>query len=703
MFHRLMALPPIWVGLGYVVLAFVLLALACAAPSDRRRLQSYRGLLWVSVAALFVCRLPMFFYDRALNPDEALMAANALRARYGWLNWNIVDPLTAGPVDSMVLIWPRLLGLDITFFSVRLTGAVLLVASFIFLAEAIRRQFDARIAMVAVIPAFIFSVFTHYFDFVHYTSEILSILMISFGIFCLSRFRDRRRSWFLVLAAFASGVVPFAKLQGAPIAAVVGLTAFGVAFSTPATSLAARLRRSGAVLVAGLLPAAIFLVPLALGGGFDDFIKSYFEQQRLRIAGSHWSDKVPGMLSSTSFGALALSYGAALALGIVGAIAILVWRRDGLSPKSIGWGAAAVVFVGVSYAAVAVPGREFTHYLLLGLPSLVLVGAGGAALATNGGALRALNSAIVLMGMTLVMLAILVPRMWEDRAAAQMWSNNWMAGIYLKGKPFATPRSLQWLRPEHGDSLLCWGWQAECYVDSALPPATREATNENQLYDIELRDYFRARFIDDLLRNKPSYIVDTVAPGSFVFEDAEQTGIKTFPELQAIVDADYRLVSKVADKDSCPRVYAERSRAEQLDRSRIAFSSIVAAGSRPGTTPDSVDDGSIFDRCVDYWLAPDGTGGSIELQFREASPVKRILLLNTRNGIYGDRGSRVARVSLLSGGKEVWSRTVNVEWFPHWTSIELDEPVPQADALRVEILQFWVYGGGLSEVKAYRD
>lgn len=698
-----MVLPPLYVGLGYVALAVMLLAVACTIRPQERQFRAYAGLLWISAAALVVCRVPTFFYDWPINPDEALMAANAMRARFGWLDWNIVDPLTAGPVDSMVLAWPKLFGLDITFFNVRLTCVALVVASLIFLAETARRRFDVRIAMFAIVPACAFLMLTNFYDFVHYSSEIMPVFLISAGIFCLALFQSTRRLRFLFLAAFVSGVTPFAKLQGAPIAGVVGLVALVAAFFMPASSLSQRLQRLGAVAAAGLLPAAIFLVPLALGGGFDDFVKSYLEQQRLRVVGDGWSDRVPAMLSSTSFGALALCYGAAAALGVAGAIAILIRRRGGLSPQAMAWMGGAVAFAGVSYLAVAASGREFPHYLLLSLPSLVLLGAGGAALATNGGRFRALGSTAVLLGMMAVMLGLLLPRMWEERQVDQRWSSSWLYGAYLNGRPFSAPRSLQWLLPEPGDSVLCWGWQAECYVDSAMPPATREATNENQLYDTELRGYFRARFIDDLQRNKPSYIVDTVAPGAFVFNDPNRTGIQSFPELRAFVDADYELVSKASDQNACPRVYAEHSRAERLNRSSIAFVAIGSTGSKPGTTPDAIDDGSIFEKCVDYWLAPDGTGGSLELAFHEAGPVKRMLLLNTRDGVHGDRRSLVIRLALRSHGKDVWSRNISMEPYPRWTSVELDEPVPDADALHIDVIDFWGHGGGLNEVKAYRD
>ncbi|PPE76984.1 hypothetical protein C3941_26095 [Kaistia algarum] len=699
-----MEVSPLLLGYAYAGLAVVLIAIACLVQRDEWRRLLQICFLSISFLALFVSRLPMLFYDRAINPDEALMGANAMRARWGWISWDIVDPLTAGPIDSMVLVWPRLFGLDITFFNIRLTAIVLLAISMSLLASALRRLFDARVAMVATLPAYLFLIFTNFFDFVHYSSEIMPIFLISLGIFGLAIYAETRRTWFLLLAAFAAGCVPFAKLQGTPIAALVGALALLCACrpAHPAT-LSLRLKRAAAVIAAACVPAAAFLLPLTLSGGGDDFVKSYFVQQKLRIVGQQWSDKIWHLLSWTSFGQLAFTYLAMLCIGMVVMIALFAWRRSRPGRLALRFASVAVVMAAVSYAAAVTPGRDFSHYLLFGLPALVMIGAAASLLATNGGTTGRWGTAAASLCLVGVALYLLLPRLAQERAYGQPWSTGWNEGIYLKGKPFKALHTLQWLRPEPGDRMVCWGWQAECYVDAAMAPATREATNENQLYWTELRSYFRSRFIGDLKRDPPAYIVDAVAPGSFFFEDPSQYGIRAFPEFAEVVDGDYVPVSKVANPESCPRVYALRERAESLERSRIAFASIAASSAEPGFDPTSLDDGSIFESCADYWLAREGSPASIRMTFAAPSPVKRILLLNTRDGVRNTRAGGIARLVLLSKGREVWTHFLELEPFPRWTEVKLPAPLPEADAFQLDLLSFRGAGGGLNEVKLYRD
>jgi hypothetical protein len=79
-----------------------------------------------------------------------------------------------------------------------------------------------------------------------------------------------------------------------------------------------------------------------------------------------------------------------------------------------------------------------------------------------------------------------------------------------------------------------------------------------------------------------------------------------------------------------------------------------------------------------------------------------VAILNTRNGKDGDRASDRIRLSARLDGKTVAAKELNLERFPHWTYYRFDQPVT-ADGLTIEILSHRGVGGGLNEVKAYRD
>ena len=78
--------------------------------------------LLASGAVLLFGRRMVLRFDRIFNPDEALFSAAAMLTRHGWLNWDIVDTTSSGPLNAAFLAWPYLFGGDITLFSTRLFG-----------------------------------------------------------------------------------------------------------------------------------------------------------------------------------------------------------------------------------------------------------------------------------------------------------------------------------------------------------------------------------------------------------------------------------------------------------------------------------------------------------------------------------------------------------------------------------------------------
>ena len=146
----------------------------------------------ITSAFIIVFRWRVVTYDVPINPDEALMSANSMLVRYGWLNWNIVDPLTSGPLNSLILAWPYLIGGDVTLSSTRLTGVVCLVGTLAILFLVLKRVFGEEVGAAAVVPAALFLVATTAGDFLHYSSELLPDLLIAVAIFLLVVPRRRR-------------------------------------------------------------------------------------------------------------------------------------------------------------------------------------------------------------------------------------------------------------------------------------------------------------------------------------------------------------------------------------------------------------------------------------------------------------------------------------------------------------------------------
>ena len=691
----------LYVGISALLVAIVDLRRKTieASPWARRAVPFI--FLLASAGVLLCGRRFVLRYDRIINPDEALMAANAMQTHHGWLNWNIVDPLTSGPLNSMVLAWPYLFGGDITLYSTRLTGIACVYGMAASLFLALRRMSDDRVAIITVAPVVIYFAGLSFGEFVHYSSEQFPILLLAIAIYLFARSFGVNHLGYLIGAAFVVGMAPFAKLQAAPMSAVIGgfVVARAAVTGLQGGGLKSVGRNVAAVVCAGALPAIIFLVPLYVLGGFDDFVKSYFIQQRLRV--TVWNNPLPALIHGVPvFSSVPESY----ILWFVIAVIVIGFAAAGVGiylivAPTIVWSLAlGATLVPVAFVSIAVPGRTFFHYLLLAIPALIICGGAvfaAAVLLVGADSRRGALLRWLMLGLGLAMVNFAL-HLEEGRSFARVEE------AFLQGQPFTAAHTLAWLRPTKTDHLVCWGWQAECYVNAAIAPGTREATNENQLYKTALNPYFRTRFLSDFLRSNPDFVVDVVAPGSFAFTTPASQGIESFPEFSKIIARDFVLMSHVDPPGRCPRIYVRRTRLAELDKSLVTFTKITATGSIVGHPVESLDDRSIFETCDDNWLLPPGKLGTVTIEFRQAGPLASVAILNTRNLSKGDYASDRVRFSARFVGKTIVVKELTLEPFPRWTYIRFDKPV-EADSLTIDILSYRGLGAGLNEVKAYRD
>ncbi len=108
-----------------------------------------------------------------------------------------------------------------------------------------------------------------------------------------------------------------------------------------------------------------------------------------------------------------------------------------------------------------------------------------------------------------------------------------------------------------GRLLRLGGWNCQLRVESGLPQATREAVSERQIRLSDQRDtYYRPRYLEDIMRNRPVFFVDAVGPGSFEFHDRATQAHETFPLLRVCVKLHYQLLSDLG----YARIYVRNDR-----------------------------------------------------------------------------------------------------------------------------------------------
>lgn len=522
----------------YLASLAILLVVAWLAAGWQKEGRWLQPIFLIAVAiALVVNRWPVFLWPTAIAPDEGLWGACALKALVDWVPWRGFDPTTSGPLNCDVLTLPAIFGLPITFFSIRLCGALMLIGALYALYFAVKWTLAASVARIATVPVLALLCLTKNPDLLHYSSEHLPIFFLGMitaaGAHC---FREgcspRGRITACIVAGFSGGSIVFAKLQTMPIAAGALLSVFFALLLTRRKP--SRIGFEILVLAASALAVpALLLGAVWVAGDMNDAFISYAAMSGAMLEARKLIEgfSYPVVREHTMF----LVYAVAT---LAGGAALLIRDRFAIERRT-GWVfATAVALIATSIFVVYESHRPYGHYLLLTLFPLSLGIAATIHLAQarfwwiRTTRLLGLGYATAAVG---AIAACALPGSLEKVRIALNVSSNWKSA-----EGSAIERSA---RP--GDRITIWGWAAQLYVETHTVMATRDAHTLNQSAPSRYRAYFRERYLRDFQDHPPVVIVEAVGPGYFTFTDRAAQGIETFPALAAIVREQYTLREEI--------------------------------------------------------------------------------------------------------------------------------------------------------------
>jgi hypothetical protein len=545
-----------WVLAGASLFLVALLAwLASACPPAARRWCQSSWLFGLAVIfSLAAFRWPTWFVQDEFNPDESQIIAGAITLRDHPVYWRDVDAMTQGPLNAYALTIASLAGLPLNFFGPRVFTLLLQAASLLAVHAALRRLTTESSARWGVFVPLAFWCLTSHHDFLHYSSELLSLLLLAFAGWQLAAALDgaavgsRRPRAQLLAAGFALGLVPLAKLQGAPPAAALGLAGLAVLWrERPGRGWAG----CGWLLAGGLGAPFLAITLVIVSGEGEDAWQAY-------ILNNLWYVKT----AAASAGPLARLLELVNAVpafrafwwGSLAAVAVMsvpAWRNPG--PGTRGKLAIAWLLFGAGIMAVLGPGRPLPHYLeflILPLAALLAIHlhAAGSSAATMPGAAR---SGVIWLGL-LLLLAVL-PQLVSRGRNLHIYAGQFLFHRYDHRPSQAAYYIRQ--RAQPGDTLAIWGWRPQIYVETGLAQGTREAQTERQLsLDPAVQAYYLQRYLHDMAERKPAWFVDAVGPASLGYHDRQRHGHEIYAELAQLISTRYDYLGEIENL----RIYRRR-------------------------------------------------------------------------------------------------------------------------------------------------
>jgi hypothetical protein len=537
-------------------------ALGAALPWGTRRWWRspalFAALALLSIAAF---RWPLVCDNRELqDPDESQMMAGALTLNHDPLYWKSVDGQTRGPMDD----WPLLAALRMSgrldYTAARLVSVILAWVCVMCAWLALRHIFTDQWARLLVLPLLAVHAFSDSWSFVQYGSEHVTDALVALAsAFLLAAWRPTepapspRR---LLVTGLALGAVPFAKLQGVPIAAWIAAFA---AWQIAATPGASRQPLRLASLLGGALTVPLaMLLWIARRGTWDDFCEGYI-LDNIRYAGDRWFSwaQTPGKLKELcelAPGAQAFLLWTLVAAAL-GLIAQPFFGRQHRRCAVFALG----LTVASAYAAMA-PGRMFQHYLqLIFFPAGLLLGImAGAAIeavrrmSPNRAAIRTASQAAIMAAF--LALGVAPQVIWRAHEGEPSQGRF----VATRGTPQRSAVSDAILsHARAGERLGIWGWAPKFWVQTGLIQATRDGNTSRQIEEYPKEShYYRERFMSDLVKSRPPVLIDAVGEGNFAYHDRDAAGHETFGDLSSYMSENYRQVGDIEGT----RIYVRNDR-----------------------------------------------------------------------------------------------------------------------------------------------
>ena len=631
------------------------------------------GLMALCFAFPLLSRLYTLAIPVPLNVDEAQWTVSARRILDDPIVWRSNDLTTSGPLNALVISWPYLFGFAPSIFTSRLTGLLLQSGALLGVAKLIRPADVFGFGTAAVLTMATFLALSTNVNYLHYSSEALSLVLIV--LFCIVFIKldgAPQSAWRWALCGLIATSLPLAKMQSAPFcllfhAACAGRLLFDLRRGRASWG------QAFAYMAGGVLPALVLIAPLFLVGEQQAVLTGYFGL----AYGYH------GTRAFYIFRKIM-----PLILVMAGLMAAILARRSDFNRAR--WD---VLFLSLglwlaTFLSMWLPGRNFFHYRLYAFVALPLA----VVLAQNSlplvpGKPRAL---IPLLAPVAALIIFMLPARQRAVATAALESAFASGGAADRSRPL-----LAWAGVTPKDSLLMWGWEPGLTAYAGLKPADRASHAEYLIRPNSGRDYFRDRLLRDLGRDgKPALVLDTVRPG-YIFNNypdykPETSDLRSFPSLYDIVLANYDQIGGVANAN-CPAVYLRRDLVDAWRSVEIPLRGSAAA----------LVDGSITENCGDWWTPDKAADTAPDLFLDQPEPVRELWILASRGGPTRDRGTTRVKVRFTTPTGDQIEEVAHLFDYPLWTVIS--NPDGRAIShITIDTLDYVGAGPALNEVKAFR-
>lgn len=541
---------------GLFCLLFLLTILSCTLPKpqlgDKNLLRRIFFSEWIFIVVLIVFvllfRIPLMIYG-SQNPDESLWIASAKTLAQDFRPWVSADTGTGGPLIPISLMLLRIFNLPIDHGTLKLMSGVVMALSVGFLYLGFIKLIGSGLARLVILLLATGVAMMRNFDMIAFNSEHIVVLLLCISFFFLSRLyrsgagRYNKR---IILLGFVLGLVPYAKLQGTPMALFIGLVACLVVYRTLS------IKSLGLLIIFALAPTILVLLTVYLNGGLSEFWLSYIKNNLFyttAVENNNFTNRWK-VLNKIIFQPeeLHFFFYSCFAIILVGVFVVLIAIRK-ISRENKVMIVLSLLFLIVSLYCITAPGRPFGHYMLL-----------------------------ILIPLTIAVAFILhsiyrsIEINWNERRLSISLIRFFASilficttSLYFFKKEFTLhPKYLVKAREYydgfclHGDivtilnryyepkgKMAIWGWGTELFEGTKYLMGTRDGATPFQIEEGPMQAHYLSRYLKDLQVNKPKIFIETISPSFFRFDDRSKSGFENFPLISNYIKTNYNFEGEI--------------------------------------------------------------------------------------------------------------------------------------------------------------
>ena len=634
---------------------------------------------------IFIGRFNTFLFGfEILNVDESQMMANAIRLEKNGYNIFEFDGTSSGFLNSLILNWPNLFGLDVTFLSTRLTAIMIITLTFFFCYLFFRTEINKILSFLLILPSIILFAFTHDSDYVHYSSELLSTLFIIICLYGYKVYLKKKEKNFLYVGIFLVSLIIFSKTQIIPTATALVLSIFIILF------VEKNYKVSLNCVLLFLGPISLVLLIYTYKGFLYDYYLNYFEFSKSVVSkysiGENISNSNSSDIDSTGSNKFKkyIIYNSVFhffyfQILITFLLSLFLLRKKKYKILFNNIFILITICIFSVLASILITGSVYRHYFIP-LVSLSSLFVGSIFIVVKEEILNLKIYKLIFYFLCLIFFSTFVLE------KEKFYSKKLKKIVYSSEEiNFYSPKLLDYLKPING-SLYVWGWHPQLYVLSNLYPSGRATISQKNIQNYSNKEYFNNRLLSDLNKNKPDIIFDYVKPKSFLYTDKSKSIKNSI--LKSLLDSEYVSIN---DNSDCPDLYLEKNNHKKLYNKLINFSSAdlrLEKINNFSVTKEICDDSVIFDQSYE---------DKIILKFDNESKVKSLFILSSH---FNDK--KIKMNLKLANKEEIFSEDIILEKYPFWTKIFISND-NLIDKIILDVSNLKKFEYGINEIKIYKN